>query len=130
MVKYVTYTLVAALSAMGHLSSAAAATEDGQIFASLYGGRYSDTPFIENLLFDHDLDSSDIYVLSVGKTIAGIGDAIAVEVEGQVGFHNGRQTHQEINGVLPLRWLPFPWDRYLGASPLETGSPMHPSIQL
>jgi hypothetical protein len=52
----------------------------------------------------------------LGKEIARYRDRISYELEGQIAVHNGRQSHEEINGAVTLRWLPFPWDRYLDTS--------------
>lgn len=109
-------TIAMVLAALRLFVCVASASEKDKMFVSLYGGWYSDTVFIENLQFNHDFDSSSIYVLSVGKPIARYRKLIAVELEGQLGFHQGRENHQEINGVITLRWLPFPWDPYLDTS--------------
>ncbi len=85
-------------------------------FASIYYGRFSDTVLIENLRFDHDFENSNVYVLSLGKELGRYKEWIAVEVEGQVGHHTGRQDHQEFNVALTLRYLPFIWDRVVDTS--------------
>jgi len=74
---------------------------------------------------------------SLGETLAGIGvtfqdaylmaialskefyrweDKINLEVEGQVVKHIHMQHNMEYNGVLILRWLLFPWDKYIDTS--------------
>lgn len=85
-------------------------------FVSLYAGRYSDTVFVKNLQFQHEFKSSDILVLSVGRQMARYRELIDLELEGQLAAHRGRQDHQEINFAFTLRWLPFPWDRFVDTS--------------
>jgi hypothetical protein len=96
--------------------TADASAADSRCFVSLYAGRYSDTVFVKNLQFHHDFESSDILVFSVGREAARYRELIALELEGQVGAHHGRQDHQEINFAFTLRWLPFPWDRFVDTS--------------
>jgi hypothetical protein len=85
-------------------------------FSSLYVGQYSDNAFNEIIRFQTELEESHVYVLSVGKELGRLKDRVGMEVEGQFGQHNGGQNHGEINGAFTLRWLPFPWDRYLDTS--------------
>lgn len=85
-------------------------------FASIYGGKFSDTALIDNLQFDHDFENSDIYVLSLGKEVGRYKEWVAFELEGQVGFHTGRQDHQEVNLAFTLRYLPFFWDHIVDTS--------------
>lgn len=74
---------------------------------------------------------------SLGETLSGIGvtfqdayftafalskefyqwkDKISLELEGQVVKHVYMQHNMEYNGVLILRWLLFPWDKYIDTS--------------
>jgi hypothetical protein len=85
-------------------------------FVSLYAGRYSDTVFVDNLQFQHDFESSDVLVFSIGRQVGRYRELIDLELEGQVAAHWGRQNHQEINFAFTLRWLPFPWDRFVDTS--------------
>lgn len=85
-------------------------------FTSLYWGQFSNTALIDNLQFNHDFDSSRIYVVSVGKEVWRYKERIAFEVEGQVGHHTGKQDNREINLALTLRYLPFYWDSIVDTS--------------
>lgn len=85
-------------------------------FFSLYGGIYSDTSLIENLYFKNAIENSYINVISLGRELLSHKETIAVEIEGQLGLHCGSQNHQEMNCVIILRWLSFPWDNYLDTS--------------
>lgn len=85
-------------------------------FISAYGGRFSDNALLDILRFQTDIKDSSIYVFSVGKELGRYEDKIAYEVEGQLGFHQGMQSHEELNAVFALRWLPMPWDRFVDTS--------------
>ncbi|OEU60345.1 MAG: hypothetical protein BA870_01685 [Desulfuromonadales bacterium C00003094] len=54
--------------------------------------------------------------MAVGKGLADYKHYLRLEGEGQVAKHWGEQDHFEFNALLGLRWLPFPWDRYLDTS--------------
>ena len=85
-------------------------------FTSIYAGQYSNTALNEIIRINTDFESSNVYVLSVGKQLGDYKGLIGYELEGQVAKHSGKQSHEEINGAFTLRWLPFPWDRYLDTS--------------
>ena len=84
-------------------------------FVSLYGGRacYDD---LANILSEKEYVDSYVAVFAVGKGLAGYKHYLRLEGEGQVAKHWGEQDHYEFNALLGLRWLPFPWDRYLDTS--------------
>lgn len=84
-------------------------------FVSLYGGRacYDD---LANILSKREYVDSYVAVLSVGKGLRNYKHYLRLEGEGQVAKHWGEQDHFEFNALLGLRWLPFPWDRYLDTS--------------
>ncbi len=92
------------------------ATAGEDWFVSLYGGQFSDTALNEIIRFETDFEESHVYVLSVGQKLGVYKDRIGYEWEGQVATHTGLQDHQEINVVFTLRWLPFPWDRFIDTS--------------
>lgn len=85
-------------------------------FISLYTGEYSNTALNEIVRFNTAFERSRVHVISIGKELGTLKDYIGYEVEGQVAWHSGKQTHAEVNGAFTLRWLPFPWDRYLDTS--------------
>lgn len=105
---------VACLSLLGLFNNTAAAGD--QWFASIYAGQYSDTALNEIVRFSTQFETSHVYVLSLGKELGVFKDKIGMELEGQVGWHSGMQSHNEINMSFTLRWLPFFWDRYLDTS--------------
>lgn len=84
-------------------------------FVSLYGGRacYDD---LANILSKREYVDSYVAVLSVGKGLNSYKHYLRLEGEGQIAKHWGKQDHFEVNALLGLRWLPFPWDRYLDTS--------------
>jgi hypothetical protein len=94
----------------------AAVCQADRWFVSLYGGKFSDNALLDILRFQTNLMDSYVYGFSVGKQIGQYKDKLGYELEGQVAVHSGRQSHQEINGAFTVRWLPFPWDRYLDTS--------------
>ena len=98
----------------GVFSFSAAASQ--KWFTSIYVGQYSDNALNEIIRFQTELEDSYIYVLSVGKELGRLKDYVSMEVEGQLGKHSGGQSHGELNGSFTLRWLPFPWDKYLDTS--------------
>lgn len=85
-------------------------------FTSIYTGQYSDTALNEIVRFNTRFEDSFVHVISLGKELGVYKSKIGYEVEGQVAWHSGEQSHGELNAVFTLRWLPFPWDRYLDTS--------------
>ena len=96
--------------------ASALASDEEQWFVSFYAGQYTDTNLGEILTFDTEMEGSNVYVLSFGKELGVYKGLIGYEIEGQVAWHTGKQTHKEVNAAFTLRWLPFPWDRYLDTS--------------
>ena len=89
---------------------------DDGYFLSLYGGQVSDTQF--NAIVRGILDYRDYYLvaLALGKEITVYKDKVGIEIEGQVVKHIHGSEHWELNPLLTLRWLPFPWDDKLDTS--------------
>jgi hypothetical protein len=63
------------------------------------------------------------FVVHCGGTMAGsfINTLAATDicsgwVEGQAVKHSGDQDHWEFNGLAPIRWLTFPWHKYIDTS--------------
>jgi hypothetical protein len=92
------------------------ASAEDEWFVSFYTGQYSNTALNEIVRFNTDFERSHVYAISLGKELGTYKDSIRYEVEGQVAWHSGKQTHGEVNAAFTLRWLPFPWDRYLDTS--------------
>jgi hypothetical protein len=91
-----------------------ALADDGWMIG-LYGGRAC-YDSLENIFSDREYADSYISALTVGKGLGRYKHYLALEGEGQVVKHWGDQDHFEFNAMLGLRWLPFPWDRYLDTS--------------
>jgi hypothetical protein len=89
---------------------------EGHWFASIYQGEYSHNPLNQIIWGKTEFEDSYIAVASVGKEVGRLKDYLALEMEGQLATHNGMQDNEELNGVFTLRWLPFPWDKYLDTS--------------
>ena len=60
-------------------------------FTSVYAGQYSHNALNEIIRFQTEFEDSQVYVLSVGKELGRLTDAIGMELEGQVAVHNGAQ---------------------------------------
>ena len=95
---------------------AAGADEKRDKYVSLYAGQFSNTALNEIVRFGVDLENTYVYVFSLGKEMGRWDDKLALELEGQVGAYSGGQSHMETNGAFVLRWLLFPWDRWLDTS--------------
>jgi hypothetical protein len=104
------------LSTLFVSTGATAVYANNQWFVSYYIGKYSDTRLAQNLLFESEIENSTVHVVSLGKQLSVIKKKIAVELEGQIGFHEGLQDHQEFNGSFTLRYLDFPWDHIVDTS--------------
>jgi hypothetical protein len=85
-------------------------------FISLYAGRFSNNALNEVIRFQTEFEDAYVFVFSGGKQIGRYKDLIGFELEGQLGIHSGDQSHAELNGAFTIRWLKFPWNRYLFTS--------------
>lgn len=83
---------------------------------TVYGGIGTDGG-IENLpaLQAH---FNDAYMLAgaCSREVARWRDLVALELEGQVAQHFKKQDHREVNGLLTVRWMKFPWNDYIRTS--------------
>jgi len=84
-------------------------------FVSFYAGRAC-YDSLRDILSDRDYAGSYVTAVAAGMDLTGYKHYLGVEGEGQVVKHWGDQDHFEFNALLVLRWLPFPWDRYLNTS--------------
>lgn len=82
----------------------------------VYGGQYTDTRFTQILQLRTDFQSSRIAVAGVTKRLRPMGHAAHFEVEVHAAQHWGMQSHQELNGLVSVRWRRFPWDASLDTS--------------
>jgi hypothetical protein len=98
------------------LSMSTGAFAEERWFLSVYGGQLSDTAFNEIVRFNTDFEDYYLAAVAVGKELWSFRETLALEAEGQAVQHFEGKKHQEFNALLTLRWLPFPWDRYLDTS--------------
>jgi hypothetical protein len=84
------------------------------IFA--YGGKWSDTRFVEVLGSQTQMQRSYIWVTGISRTICQRSENLSVEAELNVARHSRGQSHFEFNSAVNLRWHAFPWDDYLNTS--------------
>lgn len=93
---------------------AALADEDWAV--TLYGAQLSADSLGDTLACQADYEDAYLVALALSKRMLTFGKYVDVELEGQAVKHFGDQDHWEFNGLPVLRWLPFPWDRYLETS--------------
>jgi hypothetical protein len=105
-----------AIAPLLFISIAGTASADDGYFLSLYGGQVSDTQF--NAIIRGIVDFKDYYLIAgaLGKELMVYKDKVGIEVEGQIVKHIEGKEHWEVNPVLTLRWLPFPWDKKVDTS--------------
>jgi hypothetical protein len=97
------------------LAASGQALADDGWKVGLYGGRVC-YDSLHSIFSDRDYADSYMTALTVGKGLTGYKHYLSLEGEGQVVKHWGDQDHFEFNALAVLRWLPFPWDRYLDTS--------------
>lgn len=105
--------LVAGLLA---LPASAPASTDSDWYVTAYGAVLAGGDLGETFAFSNGFDGSWLLALAVGRELGTLGPYLRWELEGQAAQHFGEQHHEELNGLIALRWLPFPWDRYLDTS--------------
>src|SRR2546425_9598640 len=87
---------------------------DDDWFLSLYGGQYAGGR-IRDIV---ELAYRDSYLIGLGvtKEFAQTFDVVRWEVEGQTLQHLGGQDHLELDASINVRWVKFPWNRWLETS--------------
>jgi hypothetical protein len=83
---------------------------------ALYGGVLLDGELNNASIAHQGFEDSYLAALALTKKIATWKDIIGWELEGQGVKHFDGQTNWEFNGLIAVRWLPFPWDKYLNTS--------------
>jgi hypothetical protein len=64
--------------------------------------------------YSPDFDTSYYFIaLAVSRRIYSFTKHLDLELEGQGVKHMGNQHHWEFNGLFTLRWLTFPWNKYI-----------------
>jgi len=85
---------------------------------SIYAGPYSDNSLPEEIALAQPLAFEDatLVALALGQVVYEPSRHARWEVEANVVQWFGEQDHQEINGLILLRWMTFPWDAFLDTS--------------
>jgi hypothetical protein len=96
----------------------AAASDEHDFAASIYGGVMTDEDWIHAISGQTGLEDSFILAGAVGWTFHRPANRLwSLELEANVVRHFGIQDHFELNApVLNARWEEFPWDSYLDTS--------------
>jgi hypothetical protein len=107
--------LLAPLVVLLSLAAAPAMGEEKEWAVTLLGGRYSAKELLD---VGGSVDLRDSYAagLSISYQFVDWGKHMRWELEGQVLQHFGEQTMTEFVGSINVRWITFPWNRYLDTS--------------
>jgi hypothetical protein len=83
---------------------------------TLYSGRLTDAKLGETATGNFSFE--DAYYLGLGlmRRIYSYRHYVDLEIEGQVDKFFGDQDNWEFDVIGYIRWLPFPWDKYLETS--------------
>ncbi|NBD96326.1 MAG: hypothetical protein GVY11_07625 [Gammaproteobacteria bacterium] len=94
-------------------SGAAGASEPGRFHLGVYGGKAAEDRLLE-IVTRYNTGFIDSRLIALAPSwIHGEGKNIRREIEGQIVRHWGLQDHWEFNLAYVLRWMNFPWDRYV-----------------
>jgi len=105
---------VVALLSLACVTAAGAESERAWA-VTLLGGRYSGSKLL-SLAGEVDFKDSYTAGLSVAYQFVDWGPHMRWELEGQVLKHFGEQEHVELVSSINVRWITFPWNRYLDTS--------------
>jgi hypothetical protein len=81
-----------------------------------YGGKWTDTRFVQVIRGKTEFRRSYVWVAGVSRKIHDFHEHLGTEGELNIARNSGLQNHFEINGAVSLRWNTFPWDRYVNTS--------------
>ena len=84
--------------------------------ATLYAGQLTDETLGNDLRADFSMEDAYWVGLGLTRRIYTYRHYFDLEVEGQVNKFFGDQDNWEFDFLGYIRWLPFPWDRYLDTS--------------
>lgn len=87
---------------------------DNAVF--IYGGKWTDTRFLEILRLETDFQDSYLGTVGLSRTLHRFNRHLDLEGEANLTRHWGKQDHFELNAALNLRWNTFPWDRFVDTS--------------
>jgi hypothetical protein len=98
------------------LVSVPAAFAEKEWAVTVLGGQYSGSQLLK--LGGGTLDFKDSYTagLSLSYQFVDWGPHMRWELEGQALQHVGEQEHVEFASSINVRWITFPWNRYLDTS--------------
>jgi hypothetical protein len=72
---------------------------------------------IWSTFYSPDFDTSYSFLaLAVSRRVYSFSKHLELELEGQGVKHMGGQHHGEFNGLFALRWLTFPWNKYIATT--------------
>jgi hypothetical protein len=89
---------------------------DSDWSATLYGAVLLEGNLSDGSLLYSGFEDSYLAALALTRRMASYKDKIDLELEGQIVKHFEGQDHWEFHGLGAIRWLPFPWDKYLDTS--------------
>ena len=100
-----------ALSASAELEPASGARDPWDATRyHVYVGQYTATRYTQILQLKTDFQASSIAAAGLVRRLKPLGERAHLEGELHVGQHHGMQHHQELNGLISIRWRRFPWD--------------------
>jgi hypothetical protein len=104
---------VPVVAALALLIATGPAAAEGRQFVSAYVAQHSPDRLID-IVGLQSANTGDSWLAAVAWTrVLARAEHTRWEVEGQIVRHTGLQDHWEMNAVVALRWMDFPWDRYL-----------------
>jgi len=106
-------TLAIGLTALLPLDSANA---ENDWAATLYGGRLTDSTLRGILTADFTFEDAYYVGLGVMRRMYTYKQFFDLQLEGQTNSFYGDQDNWDFQLLGYIRWLPFPWDRYLDTS--------------
>jgi hypothetical protein len=85
---------------------------------AVYSGPYTDNSLPEEIALFQPLSFEDAQLVAVAyaETLAQPSESVRWELEGNVVKWFGDQDHVELNGLVMLRWLTPPWERWIDSS--------------
>lgn len=103
------------VSVLLHISAVACPAKEWSV--SIYEAQAARNRLVDCLQFQPEFINSYLVTLALGQEIWTFKRIIRLEAEGQLVQHIGKaQNHMEFNALLALRWLWFPWNRYVKTS--------------